>query len=357
VRLIRLAISNVRRIAEARIDTDAQLNLICGPNGSGKTSLLESIHYLSTARSFRTIRASDVITDGAEALLVSGEFNDSAGRTYRVGVEKTRSSTRLRLNGEPLNIASKIARLIPVLTFNSESFALLDGGPANRRALLDRLLFHVEQDYLAELKNYYRALKHRNALLRSRAARSQFGIWDEQLHIAARKIDDWRTGCVHTINGYLSESRLCEVLGPLELEYRRGWLGTSEFVTLLEKNYGKDRESGNTSIGPHRAELRFKISAKTAKSIVSRGQGKLIIGAIVCAQARYLGELSTERPIILVDDLASELDRRARQEAFASLEGTGAQLFFTAIESTDLPLELSERARLFHVEQGAVRMN
>jgi DNA replication and repair protein RecF len=233
----------------------------------------------------------------------------------------------------------------------------LDGGPANRRALLDRLLFHVEPDYLRVLKAYSRALQHRNASLRAKSSRAQINAWDEQLGITAGQIDRWRSECLITINKYLLDSPLSEALGALELEYRRGWLAESDFAELLRKNRRRDVDSGTTSIGPHRAELRIKIRAKPAKTVVSRGQGKLIISAIIGAQARYLRENASEQPILLVDDLASELDRDARLAAVESLMDTGAQLFFTAIESTDLPHYLSERARMFHVEQGVVRTN
>jgi len=353
--LTSLSVQYVRRLAQVSLKPARRQNLICGDNGSGKTSVLEAIHYLATARSFRTSRAGEVITHGHDALTVAGEFTAGDGTPYRVGVEKTRGATRLKLNGENLNVASKIARLIPVLTFNTESYLLLNGGPSNRRALLDRLLFHVEQDYLEVLKTYHRCLKQRNALLRARSSSGQIGSWDEQLAEAANRIDGWRSECVNRVNACLGDSPLSESIGELSFQYRRGWQAETPLITLLEKNRSRDMESGNTMAGPHRAELRIDIGGATAKSIVSRGQGKLIIGAIVSAQARYLGRYAEERPILLIDDLASELDREARRKAVESLLSTDAQCFFTAIESSDLPPELVGSSEMFHVEQGVVR--
>ena len=354
MQLISLSVQHVRRICAAQIYPSSEINLICGLNGSGKTSLLESIHYLATARSFRTTRVSDVISHGQDALVVSGELRDAIGDKTRVGVEKTRSTTRLKINDEAVTIASKIARLIPILTFNTESYLLLDGGPANRRALLDRLLFHVEQGYLEVLKVYYRGLKQRNSLLRSRAGREQVSSWDHQLTPAAAKIDRWRTDCVATINTYLDSSELSEAIGPLRLEYYRGWHHDHEYNALLIANWLKDRDGGVTALGPHRAELRIKVGDKLAKTVVSRGQGKLIIAAIVCAQAKYLRDHGRKAPILLIDDLASELDRSARSLAAATLLDTKAQTFFTAIEVSELPEGVRDSARMFHVEQGRV---
>jgi len=331
-----------------------EVNLIIGQNGSGKTSLLESIHYLATARSFRTTRTSDVISHGQNALVVSGELQGATGQSYRVGIEKTRKTTRLKLNAEVVRISSKIARLVPVLTFNTESHLLLNGGPANRRALLDRLLFHVEQRYLEVLKDYYRALKQRNSLLRTRASRTQVGLWDAQLAPIVAELDGWRGGCVSTINRYLEESEVVDTCGSLRLEYHRGWHPDQEYAELLATTFPRDRDIGLTKNGPHRAEIRIFVDDKLAKTIVSRGQGKLIIAAIICAQAQYLRDHGREEPILLIDDLSSELDRTARSLAAKMLLSTRAQTFFTAIDALDLPLEVRASATLFHVEHGQV---
>lgn len=354
MQLTALSVHNVRRIRDASIEPSADLNLVVGPNGSGKTSLLESIHYLASARSFRTTRAREVISHGEKMLVVSGEFQDSEGQKNRIGIEKSASQTRLRLNGESILVASELARLVPVLNFNSESFLLLSGGPSVRRALLDRLLFHVEHEYLSSLKRYYRTLKQRNVLLRSRRPLNEIQAWDEQAENVVDHLDQWRQKCVDALNAYLEKSPVAKLIGDLRLSYNRGWDNETSFPKVLEENIEKDREAGLTSAGPHRAEIRFKIDDKMAKSVVSRGQGKLIIAATVSAQSEYLCDLGSERPILLVDDLASELDRNARKIAVDALLRTSSQVFFTAIEAGDLPDGLSKSAKMFHVEHGKV---
>ncbi|MFT4560722.1 MAG: DNA replication and repair protein RecF [Gammaproteobacteria bacterium] len=355
MQLTALSVQRVRKVRDLKIYPSTALNCICGANGSGKTSLLEAIHFLATARSFRTTKARDVITHGEQSLLVNGEFIDSAGQLNRVGVEKTFDQTRLRLNGDPVVIASRLAKVLPVLNFNSESFLLLSGGPSIRRSLLDRLMFHVEHQYLDTLKRYYRALKQRNMLLRARRGLREITAWDDQLVPEVAQLDIWRRNCVAAINQYLTASPIGELIGNLQLEYYRGWNRDTDFLEILSMNVNRDRETGTTTLGPHRAELRVKIDDKMAKTVVSRGQGKLIIAAIVGAQARYLSENSIEKPILLVDDLAAELDRSARQIALDSLLGTDSQIFFTAIDRTDLPDKLLESAKMFHVEHGQIQ--
>ncbi|HCU91159.1 MAG TPA: DNA replication/repair protein RecF [Gammaproteobacteria bacterium] len=352
MQLTALSVQHVRRICAAEIYPSKEVNLISGQNGSGKTSFLESIHYLATARSFRTTRTSDVISHGQNTLVVNGKLQGGAGQNYRVGIEKTRKTTRLKLNGEIVRVSSKIARLVPVLTFNTESHLMLNGGPANRRALLDRLLFHVEPRYLEVLKDYYRALKQRNTLLRTKASRTQVRLWDTQLAPMAAELDGWRGECISTINRYLEESEVADICGSLRLEYQRGWPPHQEYEELLATTFPRDREVRLTTTGPHRAELRIFVDDKLAKTIVSRGQGKLIIAAIICAQAQYLRDSGQEEPILLIDDLSSELDRTGRNLAAKMLLSTKAQTFFTAIDALDLPAEVRASAALFHVEHG-----
>jgi DNA replication and repair protein RecF len=286
---------------------------------------------------------------------VSGELKDTDGNSNRVGVEKTTKSTRLRLNGEAVTVASKIAKLVPILTFNTDSYLLLDGGPANRRALLDRSLFHVEHHYLPVLKQYYRGLKQRNSLLRARARREQAEVWDHQIESCAERLDVWRRACIDHINRHVADSAINAVVGDIHLDYRRGWPAEVGIAATLAENWSRDRETGTTTVGPHRAELRIKVGEKLAKTVVSRGQGKLIIAALVGAQARYLREHAHETPILLVDDLASELDTAARDLAIEALLDTQAQIFFTAIDPSDLPGSLCRKTRMFHVEHGVVR--
>jgi len=354
MQLTALSVQHVRRICAAKIYPSKEVNLISGQNGSGKTSFLESIHYLATARSFRTTRTSDVISHGKNALVVIGELQGATGQSYRVGIEKTRKTTRLKLNGEVVRVSSKIARLVPVLTFNTESHLLLNGGPANRRALLDRLLFHVEPRYLEVLKGYYRALKQRNSLLRTKASRTQVRLWDAQLAPIAAELDGWRAECISTINRYLEEPEVADACGSLRLGYHRGWHPDQEYDELLSATFPRDSDIGLTTNGPHRAEIRIFVDEKLAKTIVSRGQGKLIIAAIISAQAHYLRDSGQEEPILLIDDLSSELDRTGRNLAAKMLLSTKAQTFFTAIDALDLPLEVRASATLFHVEHGQI---
>jgi DNA replication and repair protein RecF len=140
------------------------------------------------------------------------------------------------------------------------------------------------------------------------------------------------------------------------LEYRRGWKLGETLANALTNAWRRDRETGITSVGPHRAELRICLGGRLAKRIVSRGQGKLVLVGMAVAQIKFIAsELRTE-PVVLVDDLASELDEKSRSWAARRLCDTSAQIFFTCIEPGMLHEVLARKPRMFHVEQGEVRL-
>ncbi len=354
-----LAISHIRRIAEARVTPAPGINLVHGPNGSGKTSLLEAVHLLSTAKSFRTHRTTDVISHGQLALAVAGKIAASDGTSiavHKIGVEKSAKDTRLRLDGENVRSASVLASLFPVLVLDTEAYSILDGGPANRRALLDRTLFHVEQNYLATFKSYHRALKQRNELLRSpRAARSDAEYWDVELSRSGHVLDALRAECVERLNERLLSDILRTRVGAVSFQYHRGWKAGDKLHDVLASHWARDRDAGTTTSGSHRADLRLLVNGRSGPASLSRGQGKLVMAALTAAQAHLIQDGVGKRPVLLVDDLAAELDAEGRMLATSLLLERSAQVFFTATDPALLRTPLAGHAvAMFHVEHGAI---
>ena len=349
-----ISINNFRKIKQTQLNRIAETNLICGPNGSGKTTVLEAIHMLSMARSFRTFRTVEIITHGEDSLLVTARLASADGRVFTLGVQKGADRTQIKINGEAVNTASQLSRLVPVVLLNAESHVLLDGGPANRRALIDRTLFHVEQSYLMVWKAYYHALKQRNALLRMKAPSVNGSYWNREIGKYARMLDAARASCIEALNNKLRQSKVSSLFGVVNLDYRRGW-GEGDLSDKLDGTWGKDIALGTTNIGPHRAEVRVMIGSELAAPNISRGQGKLVLVAILATQASFIFERCGKKPVMLIDDLASELDDGMRYVAVRSLLAVEGQIFFTAVDERFLPeLERLHR-QMFHVEHGGVR--
>ena len=351
--LSKLRIANVRKIESVDLALNPAINVFVGPNGSGKTTVLESLFLLSGGRSFRTTRAGDIIRYGEASLTVFGELL-SGEQLMTLGIEKTAKATRLRLNSENVATASTTVRLLPMLVINSESFKLLEGGPSNRRDLLDRVLFHVEQDYFDVLRRFYQILKQRNASIRQESSLKEITLWNQPLIEAVEKIDDFRRQLVIALNEALKTTGIDKDVGNVELGYEAGWKSGLQFDEALDRAIDRDRLMRTTTVGPHRAEVKVLLDEQSAKTKASRGQTKLIIVALIAAMEEVIVNASGKAPLLLVDDLASELDSQAKLKAIQLLTRIKTQAFFTAIEYNTISDLFNSPTQVFHVEQGRI---
>ena len=356
--LSRLDTLQFRNLEPTRLELDPGVVLITGPNGSGKTSLLEAVAMLGSGRSFRSNRMSAVIRYGASSLTVFGALRGSPQAHVTIGITRERSGVaQIKVAGEMVRTASELAAVLPVQVIDPASVALVTEGPSVRRRYLDWGTFHVEPSFFRAWREYRRCLEQRNALLRSGASAAQFELWERQLANAAEKIDDMRKRYVDALMPQVLFA-LDELGGAedMSVNYVRGWDTGLDLGAVLEGTRSIDREAGYTRAGPHRADLRFVAAGRKAADVLSRGQQKVLACALLLAQARQL-EFATEKTgIYLVDDPAAELDEARRLRLGKALTAMKGQVWVTAVQA-DLMLDgLGDASRLtrFHVERGCV---
>ena len=203
----KLTITDVRNVRSASLEPSADVNVFYGQNGSGKTSLLEAIHILGVARSFRTPKVKPVIRAGAEKMTVFGLIDPSNGKqSLPVGVSKglLDDNTLIRVAGETLYSSSELASLLPLLVINPDTFKLLEGSPGIRRNFIDWGVFHVKHDtFLPAWKSMQKALKQRNALLRQgRVSESELLVWNHEFVNAAEQVDILRKAHIEQLLPY-----------------------------------------------------------------------------------------------------------------------------------------------------------
>jgi len=351
VRLSRIDIADFRCIEAARLEFGSGCNLIEGPNGSGKTSLLEAIGFLSRGRSFRGTRTDGLVRHGAGQFTVAGRVLE-AGREHRLGIEAGRGHLVVRVNRQPADSLAVLAEKLAVQVIDPEIHRLVSDGPEVRRRFLDYGVFHVEHAFLDAWRRYRRALRQRNAGLREGIDDEVLRAWEPELIATGRTVDGLRRQHLRA----LAEEFV--VLGrqltgaEVGCEYRSGWGEAPEFEQALEAARERDREQGTTTVGPHRADLRLIYRGRSARQQVSRGQQKLFGAALVLAQTRAMARERTEGPVLLVDDPAAELDGDSLERLMAGVLGTGSQLIVTALttDAVSLPAETV----MFHVEHGRV---
>jgi len=348
--LSRLDICQLRNLPLVRIEPHPRFNGLCGANGSGKTSVLEAIYILGRGTSFRSKDLGQAVQAGADSFQLAARLEP---RGVSLGVEyQSKGGVHYRLGGEPLRSRLDLAQQLPLLFISPDSHALISGGPQGRRRFLDWGLFHVEPRFIATWRRYHRALKQRNRALGMDGVET---AWDPELAQAADQITELRHGYLRRLEPHaINYARRLGAIPDLGLHYSPGWRQDLDFLAALRAGLPQDRAYGFTRQGPHRADLVVKAKSRLAKETVSRGQQKLLVIALLLAQVAVLNEEAGLSPVILVDDLAAELDRQHKALLLEVLQERQAQVFLTVTERQLLP-EGDVAIRWFHVELGRVK--
>ena len=352
--LTQLDIRQVRNLHDISIKPGKRCNYIFGANASGKTSVLEAIYLLSVARSFRTTHIKHVISHELPSLQIFARIQNKNESTA-LGLERSVKKTRIRINGSEIKQVSELSALLPVQIINPDVHKLLEQGPKYRRQFIDWGVFHVEHTFLLSWQHYYRVLKQRNAALRKKLDSKAITLWDEQLIQFAKHItlsrETYLSGFIPIFNKYVKK-----LMGlSVEIKYKRGWNSEQSFTESLKLSFEKDIFKGFTSLGPHRADLEISHNGILVQNCFSRGQQKLLVCAMRLAQISHLKLKTDQQSVLLVDDLAAELDLGHRQNLIDLLVDTKAQLFVTATEANSFVLPAEIEAKRFHVEHGILK--
>ena len=351
-----LEVRSLRVLRHVEVDFSPRVNLVVGPNGSGKSSLLEAVHILGSGRSFRSYRLHDVIARGATNLRVVGRTIDPHGIGHIIGIDYASAATplRIRRDGADVKASSELAAALPTVTVTPDSYRLVTDGADLRRRIIDRLMFHVEPDYLECYQRYRRALRQRNAGIRSGVGDAELGGWEEELVSAGQRLTEQRSEYLAGALPVMKSTVERLVGASIEIQFYRGWSASVSLEGTYRQTLVSDRQRGYTQAGPHRADLRFTVDGRPVQHCLSRGETKMFVTAIAVAQARDLAGILGYPPLVVVDDLASELDSRSRCRCLAELKAIGAQLFLTAVPGTGLDDGDLDEGRVFHVEQGRI---
>lgn len=355
VRLATLRVQGLRSLTDVSMQLEQGINLFTGANGAGKTSVLEAAFLLSHGRSFRSGARDALLQRGAAGLSVFAQVEHLQGRLRRIGLGRNGPRWEARIDGSVVPLG-QLVRECAVVCFDPGAHALLAGGAEERRRYLDWGTFHVEPSFWDGWRRYQRALKQRNALLRSAEATNEalYAPWEHELVESADSIHRQREHYLSQLRPYLAAAaaRMLPELGDLELRYRRGWPDDQDLHQALRLHRARDLMRGHTMLGAHRADWALAFEHAPAREHLSRGQEKLAALACVMAQAAHYSDRCGEWPIVCLDDLASELDLAHQQAVVEHLFTAQAQILVTG---TEIPVVLKDRCRTtFHVEQGAV---
>ncbi len=355
--LKKLVVHNVRNINQATVNPSERINLIYGDNASGKSAFLESIFFLGRAKSFRTTKLNHVINHNVDVMTVYGELAASGNRKNSIGIQRKGKKTEIKISGNNISSLAELASLLPIQFIHPGSQQLFESGPGIRRKFIDWGLFHVEHDFISVWRSYSRALHQRNALLKSNKTAS-IQVWDNEITHYGALLTAFRKKQIKKL-----EQKFIEIANNFfdfkeyKLLYKAGWDEKIEFNELLKKNISSDCRVGFTQLGPHRSNLELIIDGRIAQTFVSRGQMKLLVLALNFAQAGIMSDAVSDSGCILIDDLSAELDCRVRGFVFDYLKTITSQVYMTSTtQDTFAPLK-NHDCKLFHVEQGCIKLS
>ncbi len=371
-----IEIRRFRNLEMIRAEFDPGLNVICGKNAQGKTNLLEAVHYLATGRSFRTSREDECLPFGAEAGAAAWMRARIARGPARHEIEAAiaRQEREIRVDGKTVRRLTDFWGLFLVVLFTPDDLQTVGGGPAGRRQWLDMALSQASRPYLDALKRFTRALRQRNTLLRRPPPRppglaEQARAYEGPLAESAGRIYVEREKFVRDIAPFAARrhAQFCGADEALAIEYssfldsaqheRNGKTALDEgaaaelYARLLAERRDDDLARGQTLNGPHRDDLVFSLNGREARAFSSQGQARSIALSLRMAEVDYLREATGHAPVLLLDDILSELDPDRLAALLSSLAQAEIQTILTTTDLAPLRNQM-ERARIWKMSEG-----
>lgn len=372
MQLISISIRRFRNIAQARIEPGPAATVLIGENGQGKTNTLEAIHLLGTLKALRTNRLSELLPlAGSSAARFQPELpTQIVGRFLLAGGERTLSLSLakgervLEVDGKRANKVEEFLGQMAVVAFTPDDLALVKGGPDERRRFMDRAIFGRVPAFLSEARDYQRALKSRNRLLRERASPLLREAFDIQLarmgaRVLRRRlklIEDLQDFARHAFRevGRLEQSLVLSyrAAGGIKTDTQDEQRLAQRLLDALEERITLDSERMYTSVGPHSDDLRIHLGSQNTRNYASQGQQRATVLALKIAEIESLRESLGRYPLLLLDDVSSELDPERNQHLMAYLRKLPAQVLMSTTDPALVSKASSQAPTVYLVKEG-----
>lgn len=366
MRIASLQLHQFRNYRSLQLEFGPNVNVLFGRNAAGKTNVLEALFFLATSRSQRTHQDQDLLTWGEDLLAVRGTLDSGYGHIEaEIRYQRDRRK-QIRLGGSAARVVDLLGR-IPAVFFGPDDLQMLKGSPALRRRYLDLFLSQTHPQYFNAIQSYLRVLAQRNGLLRQiregGGSTSTLDIWDDQLLDFASMVTTYRLDAIRPIQerAAAAQAQLSEGRESLTLDYEfaaGGRPATRDEVrealrSALQQRRREELARAQTTVGPHRDDLLVSINQLEARSFGSQGQQRSAVLSLKLAELHYLRQHLGTAPVLLLDDVTSELDG-GRRGLLLEAVGREAQTFITCTTLTDLDERWTEQSQLYRVEDGRI---
>lgn len=343
---------NFRNLKGIELYPEKGMNVICGENAQGKTNIIEAIWLFTGAKSFRGTKDSSFVCFGENAARCELDFHfEGVENNAIMDFGERRSAT---LNEKTLSAPSGLAGSFKAVVFSPSDLSVVCDGPAVRRRFLDIAIGGLNPVYIEVLRNYTRAVSQRNQIIKDLRYDSTLSVlldsFEEEIAANGEKIINMRTEYVDKLSAFLPQ--IFSGLSSGREEIMSLYVGKcrDNILAELKNSRREDMFTGNTSVGPHRDDLEFKINGISARNYGSQGQKRSVALALKLAQAEVIKEISGEYPVCLLDDVMSELDPARQNYVLNHIEGM--QSFLTCCDPSNT--KGLQNGRIFEVKGGAV---
>jgi len=350
----KLTVNNCRLLEKDTIVFSPNCNLFVGENASGKTSLLESLSILSSGRSFRTSHINEVISHNKESVIIAAELCENEA-LIKIGIEKNQGKTKIRINHQDIYSQAELSSKLPITLVHPASIELITGPPSLRRSYIDWIAFYLFADFHVKWKKYQHILKQRNLCLKSTKHVYALDMWTEELVALQPDLTRYREEVVNLLKPRLNNigSILLENKN-IDIDLSTGFpkdteINKNSLLEFYESRKENDLKFKRTTHGIHKADLKINIDNSPASESASRGQLKLLAVCLLLSQSDTIG--SSSKGILLIDDLAAELDAINRSRLLQYLSTLDKQLIITTTKESEFK---KIRHQLFHVKHGKI---
>jgi len=343
----KIYLENFRNYDRQTIELNKEKNVFFGLNGQGKTNIIEALYYFCTCKSFRSVHDREVIKFDKDFSHIKIDF-ETKRRDNTADIYITDKKS-VKLNGVNLEKLSELVGIANMVIFTPEQLNLIKEGPGVRRSFLDVFISQTKPTYFKYLMNYYHILKQRNNILKNRKMLSAIDVWDEKLAeagvVIARERNEFLKVIDKFIKKYVTEN---EELSVLYLpSVKNDFSDKENFVLQLKNSLERDIEKGITMTGPHRDDFDVLLNGKSLKKYGSQGQMRTAVLKIKLAECEIIKEITGEEPLLLLDDILSELDETRRKYFTENI--VGRQVIITC---TDKEFAYDGKGSYFSIEDG-----